>query len=153
MEGAGRAQLHWLARSPHVPSTVWLTLACPLQDKQSDPQAFDSMGIMRSYVRRAILSRVPQDAVHYGKVCVAAQPARKPGDPVRMEFSDGSTEECDLLVVADGANSKVRTALLPQEVNRYAGVCMLMVRSSPLRSHAHQCMSSPHLNLNKRILP
>jgi len=51
------------------------------------------------------------------------------GQPVQLSFADGTTSECDLLVVADGANSKLRNALLPQETIRYAGVCMLFVRT------------------------
>lgn len=84
---------------------------------------------MRSYVRKALLSRVPSEAVQFGKVCIAAEPAGKPGDLVQMTFADGSTSECDLLVIADGANSKLRAALLPLEVNHYTGVCMVMVSS------------------------
>ncbi len=65
--------------------------------------------------------------MEYGKVCVSAEPAAEAGQPVQLTFQDGSTTEADLLVVADGANSKLRRALLPGEVNRYAGVCMLFV--------------------------
>ena len=41
----------------------------------------------------ALLSRVPSEAVQCGTVCVAAEPAGKPGDPVQMRFADGSTGE------------------------------------------------------------
>ncbi len=95
---------------------------CDMQAKQ-----MDALRIMRSYVRKVLLSRVPPDAVQFGRSCVSATPASKPGEPVQITLADGSTEECDLLVVADGANGKLRTALLPHETNQYAGVCMLFV--------------------------
>ena len=101
-----------------------------MEAKDGGPPAFDAMRIMRSYVRKALLSRVPSEAIQFGKVCVAAEPAGKQGDPVQMRFADGSTSECDLLVIADGANSKLRAALLPHEVNHYTGVCMVMVSLS-----------------------
>lgn len=53
---------------------------------------------------------------------------------MQLSFADGSSAECDLLVVADGANSKLRGSLLPDETNRYAGITMLYVSSS--LSHA-----------------
>lgn len=40
---------------------------------------------------------------------------------VRVTLSDESTVECDFLVAADGANSKVRAALRPNETLQYAG--------------------------------
>ena len=85
---------------------------------------------MRSHLRRVLLSRVPQDVVQYGKIVVSAQPPVRPGEPVRIELADGSIEECDLLIVADGAYSKIRAQLLPHEVPRYAGVCMLLVSAA-----------------------
>ena len=43
-----------------------------------------------------------------------------------IELADGSTDEADLLVAADGSNSKVRIMLLPEERLEYTGaVCFL----------------------------
>ena len=77
-----------------------------------------------------MLARVPSEHLHYGKVCLSAVPAAVAGQPVQLAFADGSGAKCDLLVVADGTNSKLRAALLPHETNRYAGVCMLFVSHS-----------------------
>lgn len=43
------------------------------------------------------------------------------GDGVRVTFADGSTEDVDLLVAADGVNSITRDALFPAAAARYAG--------------------------------
>ena len=42
-------------------------------------------------------------------------------------MQDGEERVCDILAVADGANSKLRAALHPQETLRYCGVVMVTV--------------------------
>ncbi len=41
---------------------------------------------------------------------------------MEVKLNDGSTEECDLLIVADGASSKIRGHLRPNDGLNYAGV-------------------------------
>ena len=134
-----------------------LRLSQSVQDKDGEPVGIDSLRIMRSHLRRTLLSRVPSDLVHFSKVCTSAEPASQPGQPVQMTFADGSTEECDLLVVAEGANSRLRAALLPHEVNRYAGVCMLFVSPSPWQPCIHcwlynVCCTRPKFRLRFGLL-
>ena len=102
-----------------------------MQDKQGNIMTQETLRIMRTHVRKAMLARVPPQYMQYGRICASAEPASKPGDPVKITFADGSTDECDLLVVADGASSKLRATLLPQEVNRYAGISMMFVSPPP----------------------
>ena len=83
--------------------------------------------ISRSNLRKVLVSHMPSDIVRWGTACTSAVPAANAGGKVQLGFADGSTTECDLLVVADGSSSKLRTSLLPHEPNNYAGVCMLMV--------------------------
>ena len=40
---------------------------------------------------------------------------------IRVGLSDGSTTECDFLVAADGANSKIRASFRPDDTLQYAG--------------------------------
>ena len=123
---------------------VFLITCALLQNQAGEVTTQTTMRIMRAHLRRALLDRLPSDCVQYGKLAQFAVPAAKPGEPVQLSFADGSTAECDLLVVADGANSKLRTALLPNERGRYAGFCLLYVSpppppppgSFPLGSHA-----------------
>ena len=44
-----------------------------------------------------------------------------------MHMQDGSIELCNLLVVADGVNSKLRSSIRPEDQPYYAGHIMLMV--------------------------
>lgn len=84
--------------------------------------------IMRARLQQTLLGKVPPQDIQFGKICTSAVPASQEGQPVKLTFADGSSAEHDLLVVADGANSKLRAAMLPQEQPNYAGVCMLFVR-------------------------
>lgn len=104
-----------------------LKLFAPVQVRDSEGK-FEVLRIMRTRLRQTLLGEVPKEYLHYGKICTSATPAARDGQPVQLSFADGSREECDLLVVADGANSKLRSSLMPSESKRYAGVCMLFVR-------------------------
>ena len=92
--------------------------------------------IARSRLRQTLLAKVPSEYVEYGKTCISALPISQTGQPVQLAFSDGTEAECDLLVVADGANSKLRSSLMPHEQPRYAGICMLFVSLTMQSCHA-----------------
>lgn len=90
-------------------------------------KTYEVLRIMRTRLRQTLLSKVPSEWVQFGKTCISAESSTQAGEPIKLQFSDGSQSECDLLIVADGANSKLRNHLLPEEKNRYAGVTMLFV--------------------------
>lgn len=102
------------------------------QGEGMNTKTYEVLRIMRTRLRQTLLSKVPAEWIQFGKTCISAEPPLKEGQPVKLQFSDGSDAECDLLVAADGANSKLRNYLLPEEKTRYAGVTMLFV--SPLYS-------------------
>ena len=97
-----------------------------LQD-EGGKDALEVLRIMRTRLRQAILSKVPSSSLSFGKVCTSATETADSEQPIKLTFADGTTEECDMLVVADGANSKLRDSLLPHEKPSYTGICMLMV--------------------------
>ncbi|CAM1501897.1 Fc.00g038810.m01.CDS01 [Cosmosporella sp. VM-42] len=53
------------------------------------------------------------------------QSYEKLGNGIRVSFKDGTTTQCDLLVGADGAGSKVRKQLLPQSTRDSLGITVL----------------------------
>jgi len=57
------------------------------------------------------------------------------GDKVVLNFADGTTEEADIVVGADGINSKIRDTLLGSELPKYTGyVAHRAVFPTPLDS-------------------
>ncbi len=84
--------------------------------------------IARKHVRQVLLEGVT-DEVRWGVACVSARRAES-GKVVVQLSGEGlspeqSTIECDLLVVADGGNSKIRTSLRPSDGLEYAGAVQI----------------------------
>jgi 2,6-dihydroxypyridine 3-monooxygenase len=69
-------------------------------------------------IYRELLALLDADRYHLGREMTAFTGG---DDGVRVEFSDGATEDVDLLVAADGINSITRDALFPGATSRYAG--------------------------------
>ena len=83
-------------------------------DGASGPFAFD-----RPTLRRIMLSGLGEH-VHFGARLAAYQ--HEPDGRVTARFTDGRTATADLLIGADGVNSAVRQALLPDARVRDAGL-------------------------------
>jgi 2,6-dihydroxypyridine 3-monooxygenase len=66
----------------------------------------------------AMHDHVADERYHLGREVAGFEPS---GDRVRVRFADGGTDDCDLLVCADGAASSARAVLLPGSTARYAG--------------------------------
>ncbi len=45
------------------------------------------------------------------------------GDAVQLRFTDGTVEEADIVIGADGVNSRIRETLLGAEPPKYHGLC------------------------------
>lgn len=65
-----------------------------------------------------LMKALPSLAVAFGKFLTRIEDL---GHVVRMEFADGSVEEADLVIGADGVNSRIREELLGHEPPKYAG--------------------------------
>jgi 6-hydroxynicotinate 3-monooxygenase len=61
---------------------------------------------------------LPKSAVAYGKSLTKVEDR---GDVVVMHFADGTSEEADIVIGADGVNSRIREELLGPELPKYAG--------------------------------
>jgi 2-polyprenyl-6-methoxyphenol hydroxylase-like FAD-dependent oxidoreductase len=78
---------------------------------ETDPYSIDAQRpITRGALRRVLLEGL-DDVVHFGKRFVGFED--RPNAPVRVRFEDGSGASGDVVVGADGANSTVRSQLLP----------------------------------------
>jgi 2-polyprenyl-6-methoxyphenol hydroxylase-like FAD-dependent oxidoreductase len=81
--------------------------------------------LVRHVLRDLLLDSVPKNTqINWTTTCDSARTLDSGG--VQVELDDGSTEECDFLVAADGANSSVRSALLPDQRLDYAGAVCFM---------------------------
>jgi len=75
--------------------------------------------VHRADLVAALAGQLPPGTVTYGHECAAVETA---GDRATVRFTNGHTDEADVLVGADGIKSVVRTAVVgPEKPPRYAG--------------------------------
>lgn len=106
--------------------TIWASDWRPMLDLRDSPSSMQEripasgIRIVRHVLRQILVDGLPSDAkVHWEKGCDSVDIIES--SKVRVHLSDGSSDDCDLLVAADGVNSSVRSALLPDDVLNYAG--------------------------------
>ncbi|MFI9564059.1 FAD-dependent oxidoreductase [Streptomyces rishiriensis] len=75
-----------------------------LQEDTPDDAPLERPEVDRADLRNLLLDSLPEDAVHWGRAFESA-------DNGLLRFADGSTAPYDLLVGADGAQSRVRALL------------------------------------------
>lgn len=95
-----------------------------MQVRHEPPEGipYPSMRIARLKIRGIFLERVMSDGIGTitrGVTCTQILPSSD--GRVSLELSDGKEESCDFLVVADGANSKLRAAVRPKDKLNFAG--------------------------------
>ena len=95
----------------------------PMRHPATPPDGLPVAGmrITRNSIRETFIQALPEGVVtHYGAQCISATKSSQGGMTVTL--NDHTQVECDLLVVADGASSKLRAALRPEDTLQYAGV-------------------------------
>ncbi len=75
--------------------------------------------VQRSDLHAHLRSALPEQGVQLGK---RFESARQEGDAVVTRFADGTEEESDLLVGADGIHSAVKASLVGPDAPRFTGV-------------------------------
>jgi len=88
--------------------------------------------IPRYQLRNDLLEEIPKEWVRWDTACVNAEQFTKDGkQKVRVHLNNGSTDECDILVVADGTKSKLGEKLMKPEHYKlnYEGAMQLSGRS------------------------
>lgn len=79
---------------------------------------YPTVAIHRGRLQRVLLDHLPGDAVLAGRECTGVTPG---GGRAAARFADGSEAEGEVVVGADGADSRVREALFPGTGLRYSG--------------------------------
>src|SRR5690606_9150065 len=78
----------------------------------------DNVTIDRGRLLEVLINALPAEVVQTGKAC---KWYKQDENGVKVWFEDGSIEEGDLLIGADGIHSAIRNSLLPGTRPRYAG--------------------------------
>ena len=83
-----------------------------------------SIRIARYLLRRTLVEALsPQDTLYWATACTGAN--QLPSGQVEVQLSNGQVQVCDFLIAADGANSRLRRTLRPDDNLRFAGaVCI-----------------------------
>lgn len=96
----------------------WGEIMSAKVDKKDLPQPL--VRVARSVLKKQLLDIMPEETViGWGVTCVGA--TKLESGKTGVEFSDGTTEECDLLIAADGSRSKLRASLRPDDKLEFAG--------------------------------
>jgi len=74
--------------------------------------------VHRGDFHELLVKALPSEAVAFGKNLTRVEDR---GHDVLMHFADGSSESADIVIGADGVNSRIREALLGPEEPKYAG--------------------------------
>ena len=74
--------------------------------------------MLRADLQNALAARLPPGVLRLGKKCTAVEERT---DGVTLRFEDGSSEECDIVVGADGIHSAIREHLLGKDSPRFTG--------------------------------
>lgn len=77
-----------------------------------------NIAIERGKLLEVLLGALNPDLVNTGKSCRRFE---QNDSRIKVWFEDGSTEEGDLLIAADGIHSNIRETLMPNAKPRYAG--------------------------------
>ncbi len=121
--GVGNALRETAARPTHRISRTWdtgeETSRLPMSDEAERRYGAPQLTMHRGDLMAALEAAVPADDVRLGHKATAVI-ARERG--ATLQFADGSHQDLDVLIGADGIHSIVRTALLGAEHPIFTGV-------------------------------
>ncbi|KFY24117.1 hypothetical protein V493_05441 [Pseudogymnoascus sp. VKM F-4281 (FW-2241)] len=98
----------------------------------------DQFSVSRWHLREGLVQKAPflRPGVAFERYEVL------PEGGARAHFSDGSSDDCDLLVGADGPNSKVRKQLIPNATVKEVGMAVIYFKV-PLTQRTLRLLASP----------
>ncbi|KAI7968564.1 hypothetical protein EIK77_006583 [Talaromyces pinophilus] len=96
-----------------------------------NPTAYGNLPAATVRITRENLKRIlvqtaekTNTTLHWGSACTSAE--RLPDGKIRVIISNGTTQDCDLLVAADGAGSNMRACFRPNDMKtEYAGATQI----------------------------
>lgn len=106
---------HWFSRDG---KTGEYLSRIPLGDFAREEYGAAYITVHRGDLHELMVSTLDQERLYFGKRLVDVDDT---GDKVIMTFSDGTTDEADLVIGADGVNSRIREKLLGPEEPTYSG--------------------------------
>lgn len=102
----------------------WRTVLAVKETQPMDDLPCGRMRITRHAIRECLIQGVETTTkIYWMLACTSA--VTMPDGTVEVTLSNGSKTTCDLLVVADGASSKLRGLLRPNDNLQYAGAVMI----------------------------
>lgn len=85
-----------------------------------------TMRIAREDLKRILVEKAETTKTTFKWGLAAVSAERLSSGKIQVTFSNGETEECDLLIAADGANSKMRACFRPNDMKtEYAGATQI----------------------------
>src|SRR2546423_391310 len=104
--------------------TKWAEILKVKARNPPDGLPVPNMRIARFLLRRTLIEALSSDdTIRWATACTGA--VQLPTSKVQVQLSNGEVQECDFLIAADGANSKLRRALRPDDNLQFAGaVCL-----------------------------
>lgn len=91
-----------------------------IRDKPPRGLPSSGMRIARTKLRRVLLEAATEHGeIIWGVACTAVLPTTD--GSIRVRLSNGKEDSCDFMVVADGANSKLRDCVRPNDRLNFAG--------------------------------
>ncbi|KAI1375799.1 hypothetical protein F4677DRAFT_101364 [Hypoxylon crocopeplum] len=101
---------------------------CRLICRMDVQQSREMSSISRWKLREALLHDA-DSFVKFGKVFSSYEGQKDKKGSVKVHFADGEEIECDLLIGADGAGSKVRKQLLPNSHRTASGLTVIYFKA------------------------
>ena len=87
--------------------------------------------IARANLRQILLKHMPSSVTMHWNCSIISAREEQDGT-VTVDLENGKQEQCDLVIAADGSNSKIRNALRPGHEPNFAGAVCIMARTHPL---------------------
>ncbi len=90
----------------------------PLGDYALSHYGASYLTVHRGDFHAKLIEAIPSNLIAFDKFLTSVDDR---GDVVQLSFADGTTEEADIVIGADGVNSKIRDSLLGAELPKYSG--------------------------------